>query len=312
MWCSFEVNMRITLKSIALDLLAGFIAVCALLAATVAVVARASWDIRWFLLLTAVFFFLAGFVRSRSAPGNLWLKGLLVGSAGFATMIALFLTGNAFTDRFWLMMIVATSVLSTIAGVATRRLWVEGRRARAFGLAAVCFTAFLAGNLVVAPRLVAAGACRHLDEVAPSFALSAADGRLMNSSEFSGRVVVLAFWATWCPPCRHELPELARFYASYRGNPRVVFLAVDVSRGGDTIQTAQSFLEHQGWNLPLAFDSQGVEQTLSGSQGVPKVVLLDQAGHIRMIHEGYDGSEGLDAQLANNVERLLNSPAPKL
>jgi thiol-disulfide isomerase/thioredoxin len=304
--------MRITLKSFALDLLAGFTAVCALIAATVTVVTRSSWDIRWFLILTAAFFFLAGFIRSRSGPGNLWLKGLLVGSAGFATMIVLFLTGNAFTDRFWLVSIVATSLLSTIAGLATRRLWMAGRRAPAFGLASVCFAAFLVGNLVVAPRLVAARACRHVDAMAPSFALLAADGRLMNSSEFSGRVVVLAFWATWCAPCRHELAELGRFYTGYRGNPRVIFLAVDVSRGGDTIQTAQSFLKQQGWDLPLAFDNHGVGQALAGSPGLPKVVLLDQAGHIRMIHEGYDGSEGLDAQLGKNVEGLLRSPASKL
>jgi thiol-disulfide isomerase/thioredoxin len=303
--------MLSTLKTITLDLLAGFTAVCVLFAATLAVVTRSSWDIRWFLILTAVFFFLAGFVRSRSAPRNLWLKGLLVDSAGSATMIALSLTGTALTDRFWLVTIIATSLLSTIAGLATRRLWVAGRRAPAAGLASACFAAFLVGNLVAVPRLVAARACRHVDRVAPSFALPAADGRLMNSSEFNGRVVVLAFWATWCVPCRHELAELARFYTSYRRNPRVVFLAVDVSRGGDTIQAAQSFLKQQGWDLPLAYDSQGVGQTLAGSPGIPMVVLLDQAGHIRMIHEGYDGSERLEGQLAQNVEKLLSDPAQK-
>ena len=303
--------MVTTLKTIALDLLAGFTAFGALIAAALTVATRSIWDIRWFLVLTAVFFFLAGFVRSRSAPGNLWLKGLLVASVGSATMIALSLTGNALTDRFWLVTVVATSLVSAIAGVANRRLWMADRRVPAAGLASLYFAAFLLGNLVAVPRLVAARACRHVDKVTPSFALLAADGRVMNSSEFNGRVVVLAFWATWCAPCRHELAELGRFYTSYRGNPRVVFLAVDVSRSGDTIQKAQSFLRQQGWDLPLAYDGQGVGQALAGSPGIPKVALLDQAGHIRMIHEGYDGSERLEAQLVENVEKLLSEPAQK-
>lgn len=92
----------------------------------------------------------------------------------------------------------------------------------------------------------------------PAYTLHLLDGTTIHSGSLDNKTVVLAFWATWCPPCREELPRLQKLYAArYRGNPDVVFYLVDVADGVDTRAKARAFLKKHGITIPSAFDAQG-------------------------------------------------------
>lgn len=93
---------------------------------------------------------------------------------------------------------------------------------------------------------------------APAYVLNLLDGRTIHSKSLENKTVVLAFWATWCKPCREELPRLQKLYATrYRDKPGVVFYLVDVADGVDTKARARAFLKQYGVTIPSAFDAEG-------------------------------------------------------
>jgi cytochrome c biogenesis protein CcmG/thiol:disulfide interchange protein DsbE len=89
-----------------------------------------------------------------------------------------------------------------------------------------------------------------------------------------GSPALVNFWASWCDPCRHEAPELERFYRSSRGAQLV---AVDYT---DQPDAGHSFLREYGWSFPVLSDPSGVYGTRYGFSGLPATVVLDSRGRI--------------------------------
>lgn len=116
------------------------------------------------------------------------------------------------------------------------------------------------------------------------------------------RVVLLSFWATWCGPCRKEIPELQRIIARYDSSDLSVFL-VNV---GETEDAVRVFVEEHHYSLPVLLDPYGVAadkycaKDESQRPALPTVVLIDQEGIIRYIHTGY-----LDGDLLALEEKLI-------
>ncbi len=142
---------------------------------------------------------------------------------------------------------------------------------------------------------------------APSFSLDAPDGGNATGDSLHGRVAVLVFWATWCAPCREELPRLNALYDQYRNNPNVAFLAVDTEREEDpACNKAKAFFAKSHLSLPLFAADDQTRQKL-GASGLPALVVIDQDGNIRLIHIGYDGAERLERMLNGQIAALLGS-----
>ena len=280
----------------------GFLALCGML--VVIVIAHFGDDLRVVLDATAIVFFFGGFIRGKGRFENPWLKGLAVNSGGSVPVLVLSLTGQAFASWLFLVQFVLVSILFAITGVQVRCLWKLGHRWRGLVLAFVSMAAISIVTEMLVPSLMSRISTELMDRPAPSFSISSLDGRTISSSAMSGRIAVLSFWATWCLPCVHEIPVLQEVYMRYRGNPQVVFWAINTGREGDDVDKARDFAKAKGWDLPLAFDNQGAAQLLEVS-GIPKLILLDKKGHIRLIHDGYDESEHLANSLSNNIERLL-------
>jgi thiol-disulfide isomerase/thioredoxin len=155
------------------------------------------------------------------------------------------------------------------------------------------------------PTIATQAATRRTTAPAPVFSLTESGGGQINSAELHGRVVLLGFWATWCPACRRELPELDQLYRRYRGNSGVIFRVVDVLSDGETAEKAKEFLRNGGYALPVAFASEKPAEGLGGD-GLPFLVIMDKSGRIRLVHRGYDGSEPLQTELSREIETLLN------
>ena len=106
------------------------------------------------------------------------------------------------------------------------------------------------------------------------FDLKALDGTTLGSQDLTGRVVLLNFWATWCGPCKEEMPSLARLQSQFDpGRVRVVTVTTDMHPQG-----IKQFLDHLGINLPVVFDEDQELSRLFMVRGLPTTVLIDQDG----------------------------------
>jgi thiol-disulfide isomerase/thioredoxin len=213
-------------------------------------------------------------------------------------------TRIAFTAPGAIALFILASLLPAIWGVETRRVWARGSRRWALAQVILLVCAAVLAAVTLIPSIAARMFTQPVDRSVPSFSFSTLDGRAVNSSELKGHVVVLTFWATWCAPCMSEMPQVEQTMERYKDNPQVIFWAVDTEWGGDTVDKARTFSLAKGWKVPLAFDSTGAVRAL-GVQNPPTLVMLDKAGHLRMVHAGYDASEDLAVNLYLRIEKLL-------
>jgi peroxiredoxin/outer membrane lipoprotein-sorting protein len=120
-----------------------------------------------------------------------------------------------------------------------------------------------------------------LNKPAPDFELKTLDGEKVRLSELKSKPVLLSFWASWCPPCRRELPELAKIYDEYEGKGLVLLGVNDEGRG-----TARSFAEKARLPFPTLDDSSRKAHRLYRVSSIPTVFLIDRDGKIVRFFRG--------------------------
>ena len=129
---------------------------------------------------------------------------------------------------------------------------------------------------VIRAQIEADGAAGRIGAPAPDFEWTSLDGQTLRLSTYRGKVVVVNFWATWCPPCREEMPALQRVAAS---EPDVVVLEVDLMEPGDK---ARSFLDSLGLDrLQPVLDGDGATTRRFGVLSLPSTFFVDKTGVIR-------------------------------
>jgi peroxiredoxin len=122
--------------------------------------------------------------------------------------------------------------------------------------------------------------------VAPDFSLRDLDGNVRQLATFRGRVVLLTFWATWCPPCRTEIPSMEALYQTYKNHGfEVVAVASDVQG----VEVIQPFVAQHHLSFTTLLDSTGQVTRLYGVTSLPTTYLLDRAGRLVSVAIGnYD------------------------
>jgi len=128
---------------------------------------------------------------------------------------------------------------------------------------------------------------------APNFALQDLDDNLVNLEEAIGKVVLLNFWATWCGPCKVEMPSLERTYAEFKDEGFIV-LAVDFD---EPVEAVRAFKEELNLEFPILLDPGGEVQRTYRVLGYPTSVLIDREGLIHAIHVGIMSETQLDNYL---------------
>lgn len=118
-------------------------------------------------------------------------------------------------------------------------------------------------------------------------------GDIISSEQLKGKVVFINFWATWCPPCRAEMPSLTKLYEEFKNDNRIVFLFLNED---DDADKAQGFLRINHYSFPFARRSANIPNDIfSGT--LPTTVILNKEGGIVMKHEGvagYNNSKFID------------------
>jgi len=136
------------------------------------------------------------------------------------------------------------------------------------------------------------GTALQVGASAPDFALVLEDGSHLRLSDIQGRPVIINFWATWCGPCRIEMPELMRAASK---DADLVLLAVNVQESRETVAP---FAEEFEMDTLVIMDADGVLKTRYGVRGLPTTVFVNRAGEIGFIHAGILTPATLEEQLA--------------
>lgn len=137
------------------------------------------------------------------------------------------------------------------------------------------------------------------DSSAPDFSLPSLDGGTVALSELRGQVVLINFWASWCGPCRQEMPLLEQIYQRYE-NFGFTLLAVNVEPDPNS---AQAWLEDTPVSFPVLLDKQNQVSKLYDVIAMPSTVLVDREGKVRYVHNGYE--PGYEDEYQNQIRTLI-------
>jgi peroxiredoxin len=139
----------------------------------------------------------------------------------------------------------------------------------------------------------------RVGDTAPDFPMTLINGGQISLSQLRGQVVLLNFWATWCGPCRLELPALNGIYRD-RHDRGLAIVGIDVDTDpGD----ARAFLAKYPAQFSIVLDIDGKAGSKFGLDGMPMTILLDRLGIVRWVHRGF--SRGDDQEYAHRVDALL-------
>src|ERR1700719_1419435 len=119
-------------------------------------------------------------------------------------------------------------------------------------------------------------------EMAPPFLLHDISGRIVSTADWKGKVVILNFWATWCPPCREEIPELVQLQAKYKDK----LLIVGASEDDDGPQKVLQFAQRYGMNYPIVMATRELIDNYGGVPALPTSFIIDPQGRVMMKHTG--------------------------
>jgi thiol-disulfide isomerase/thioredoxin len=139
--------------------------------------------------------------------------------------------------------------------------------------------------------------------LAPDFTLKDLSGTDVGPASFRGKVLIIDFWATWCPPCRKAIPHLISMKQKY-GDQGFEVLGVSMDEGPDAATSVKNFAQQQGVNYPMVIGNQDIANSYGGINGIPTFFIIDKNGYIIKSQTGYD--EEVGQMMADEVEKLLS------
>jgi len=130
---------------------------------------------------------------------------------------------------------------------------------------------------------------------APDFTVFDSAGNEIHLSDFAGKSVVLNFWASWCPPCKSEMPHFNEVYTSLQDDD-IVFMMVDLTDGArETQKDGQTYVDDQGYDFPVYFDTKQEAAYAYGISSIPTTIFIDSDGNIATGYQGEIDEETLIA-----------------
>ena len=118
---------------------------------------------------------------------------------------------------------------------------------------------------------------------APDFTLKSFDGKTVKLSDYKGKVIIIDFWATWCPPCRKGIPDLISIQNDYKNDVVIIGISLD---GEKTLKDVPGFVKSYAINYPIVYGDDKVVAAYGGIEGIPTAFVVDKKGNIVDKHVG--------------------------
>ena len=129
-------------------------------------------------------------------------------------------------------------------------------------------------------------------QMAPDFTVYDTDGNPVSLSDYFGKPIVLNFWASWCGPCKAEMPDFEEVY-NERGE-EIQFLMVNCTGGRETLETAKTFLDGSGYTFPVYFDTASEGAMAYGTYSIPMTFFIDREGNLVAYVQGMTSADVLE------------------
>ncbi len=150
----------------------------------------------------------------------------------------------------------------------------------------------------------------------PPFTMTDVDGRTLSPADWRGKVVLVNFWATWCPPCRAEIPDLIALQKKYRDR----LVVIGVSEDDIAVDEVKRFAAAQGMNYPVVMTTPAIRKVFRAVVALPTTFVLDQDGRLAMKHVGMLNAAGTEAEtrvlagldVTTKVERIESSDKARI
>ena len=141
---------------------------------------------------------------------------------------------------------------------------------------------------------------------APDFTVYTEKGSGVKLSDFTGKPILVNFWASWCGPCKSEMPDLETIYNEYKED--VIFLMVNMTDGSaETVEKASAYIAQQGYTFPVFYDTASSAAYAYAVTGIPTTVFIDSAGNISAALSGAMGADSFRSYLDPLVEQSTAS-----
>lgn len=159
-----------------------------------------------------------------------------------------------------------------------------------------------ANSAVQQPQDIESTTLIHAGDVAPDFTVEMLDGKKVTLSSLRGKVVLVSFWATWCPPCRQEMAHMQEGVIDrFAGSDLVV---LPISRG-EKRETVEKFIEKMGYGFPVGLDIDQSIYSKYASNYVPRSVVINREGEVVYVAVGYDEqiAQEIGAAIAESLQK---------
>jgi len=165
---------------------------------------------------------------------------------------------------------------------------------RIMGLMSKIIITILASSFLLLPAQAL-----EIGQKAPDFTLKNTQGENLSLAEQRGKIIVINFWASWCAPCRKEMPVLQKFHEKYN-DLGVSVWGVNVEQEN---QAGRNFLKGLDLTFPIFFDQSNTISATYQVKAMPSTVIVDRDGLVRYVFRGY--KEGYERKYAKAIKKLI-------
>jgi thiol-disulfide isomerase/thioredoxin len=142
-------------------------------------------------------------------------------------------------------------------------------------------------------------------EPMPPFLVNDVEGRVLSTAEFRGKVVIVNFWATWCPPCREEIPEMIDLANRYKDRLQIIGISEDDDA---TAEEVRDFAREEKINYPIVMGSSGVSVEYGGVPALPTSFLVNTDGRVVVKHVGLFPAQVYDREIRALLGQHVDAP----